>query len=97
MADHTQEEMRNATVAFLRVLAITVAVGEMSAEEFLETVDQGLDVRLQQPDGEDLAVLVRRLRGLFGKLVSKGKISLEMGRAVDAIFDGDDDEQERGK
>ena len=54
----------------------------MSAEEFLETVDQGLDVRLQQPDGEDLAVLVRRLRGLFGKLVSKGKISLEMGRAL---------------
>ena len=83
MADHDQEQLRNATVAFMQAVAFTVAVhdttmrGEMSAEEFLETVDQALEIRLKQPDGVELAVLLLRLRDNFRKMVSKTKVLLE--------------------
>ena len=83
MADHDQEQLRNATVAFMQAVAFAVAVhdttkrGEMSAEEFLETVDQALEIRLKQPDGVELAVLVLRLRDNFRKMVSKTKVLLE--------------------
>ena len=97
MADHDREQLRNATVAFVRALAAAVAVhdttmrGAMSAEEFFETVDQALEIRLKQPDGVELAVLLLRLRDNFRKMVSKSKVLLEMGRAVDEIFDDKDD------
>ena len=83
MADHDQEQMSNATVAFMQAVAFAVAVhdttmrGEMSAEEFLETVDQALEIRLKQPDGVELAVLLLRLRDNFRKMVSKTKVLLE--------------------
>ena len=51
--------------------------GEMSAEEFLGTVDQALEIRLKQPDGVELAVLLLRLRDNFRKMVSKTKVLLE--------------------
>ena len=44
MAEHDQEQMSNATVAFMQAVAFAVAVhdttmqGEMSAEEFLGTI-----------------------------------------------------------
>ena len=75
--------MSNATVAFMQAVAFAVAVhdtamrGEMSAEEFLATVDQALEIRLKQPDGVELAVLVLRLRDNFRKMVSKTKVLLE--------------------
>ena len=75
--------MSNATVAFMQAVAFAVAVhdttkrGEMSAEEFLETVDQALEIRLKQPDGVELAVLALRLRDNFRKMVSKTKVLLE--------------------
>ena len=75
--------MSNATVAFMQAVAFAVAVhdttmrGEMSAEEFLGTVDQALEIRLKQPDGVELAVLVLRLRDNFRKMVSKTKVLLE--------------------
>ena len=83
MAGHDQEQQRNATVAFMQAVAFVVAVhdttmqGEMSAEEFLGTVDQALEIRLKQPDGVELAVLVLRLRDNFRKMVSKTKVLLE--------------------
>ena len=83
MADHDQEQMSNATVAFMQAVAFAVAVhdtgmqGEMSAEEFLGTVDQALEIRLKQPDGVELAVLLLRLRDNFRKMVSKTKVLLE--------------------
>ena len=49
----------------------------MSAEEFLGAVDQALEIRLKQPDGVELAVLVLRLRDNFRKMVSKTKVLLE--------------------
>jgi hypothetical protein len=75
--------MSNATVAFMQAVAFAVAVhdttmrGEMSAEEFLATVDQALEIRLKQPDGVELAVLLLRLRDNFRKMVSKTKVLLE--------------------
>ena len=75
--------MSNATVAFMQAVAFAVAVhdttmrGEMSAEEFLGTVDQALEIRLKQPDGVELAVLALRLRDNFRKMVSKTKVLLE--------------------
>ena len=75
--------MSNATVAFMQAVAFAVAVhdttmrGEMSAEEFLATVDQALEIRLKQPDGVELAVLALRLRDNFRKMVSKTKVLLE--------------------
>ena len=75
--------MSNATVAFMQAVAFAVAVhdttmrGEMSAEEFLGTVDQALEIRLKQPDGVELAVLLLRLRDNFRKMVSKTKVLLE--------------------
>ena len=83
MAEQEQEQMSNATVAFMQAVAFAVAVhdtkmrGEMSAEEFLGTVDQALEIRLKQPDGMELAVLVLRLRDNFRKMVSKTKVLLE--------------------
>ncbi len=80
---HDQEQMSNATVAFMQAVAFAVAVhdttmrGEMSAEEFLGTVDQALEIRLKQPGGVELAVLVLRLRDNFRKMVSKTKVLLE--------------------
>ena len=79
----TKNNMRNATVAFMQAVAFAVAVhdttmrGEMSAEEFLGTVDQALEIRLKQPGGVELAVLVLRLRDNFRKMVSKTKVLLE--------------------
>ena len=75
--------MSNATVAFMQAVAFAVAVhdttmrGEMSAEEFLGTVDQALEIRLKQPDGVELTVLLLRLRDNFRKMVSKTKVLLE--------------------
>ena len=75
--------MSNATVAFMQAVAFAVAVhdttmrGEMAAAEFLGTVDQALEIRLKQPDGVELAVLLLRLRDNFRKMVSKTKVLLE--------------------
>ena len=51
--------------------------GRCRRSEFLATVDQALEIRLKQPDGVELAVLLLRLRDNFRKMVSKTKVFLE--------------------
>ena len=86
--------LRNkAIVAFIRVVAVAIAVndhvepGKVSTEEFLKTVDLGLEKRLKQSDGADLAAPLRTLRKLLGKMAHDAKIMLELGRRVDEVFD----------
>ena len=84
---------RNAIVAFLSVVATTIAAtdetgrGKVSSKQFLETIDQALDIRLKHSDGAELAEPVQLLRDILGSMVSRAKVSLEMERSVDKILE----------
>ena len=94
MSDNDRQRARNdAIVAFVNVVATAVVVldetgeGKVSAEEFLETVDQALSERLNKPDGAVLAASVRTLCDVLRMMVRRRKSRFEMERAIDEIFD----------
>ena len=97
--DNRRQQLRNAAiVAFMSVVAGAVVVndetskGKVSVEEFLETFDQCLDMRLKQPGGAELEAPVRSLCDMLRLMIRRKKSRFVMKRAIDEIFDDIDDE-----
>ena len=99
MTENERQRLRtDAIVAFMTVVSAAVVVhdetskGSASTEEFLETLDLVLKLRLDKPDGPRLAAPVRTLFDQFTLMVKREKSQFVMKRAIDEIFDDIDDD-----
>ena len=94
MTEAERRRLRNnAIVAFITLVAVTVVThdeteaGSVSTEEFLETFDQALNIRLSKVDREELAQPLQVLCDVFRQSVRRKKNRFVMERAIDELFD----------
>ena len=94
MTDNERRRIRNnAIVAFVQLAGASVVIHDesrawnVSTDEFLETLDRLLSVRLGRPDGAELAQPIEVLCDIFRTSVRRTKNRLVMGRTIEELFD----------
>ena len=92
-SDNEQQLRDDASVAWLFLVATTLGVLDYAhpengtIDEFMETLDMALKMRLSKPDGPLLASRLGRMRDLVERKARMVRYRVGMKRSIDEVFD----------
>ena len=93
LSDGERQLREDTSIAFLNLVAITLGTLDhttkerVTIDEFMETLDTALKMRLTKPDGELLASRLPRLRDWFERRARRCRYEFGMMRSIDEVFD----------